>query len=138
MAEKSISRTVPIIKPDKAYAKHSQYVFLDARENAEYAVSHIAGALQIGYNFPDFSCLKDIPKNQPIVVYCSVGYRSEKMAEKLISLGYKKVYNLYGGIFSWSNSRLPLVDTQQKNTLRVHGYNKSWGIWLNTPEVVYE
>ena len=38
-----------------------------------------------------------------IIVYCSIGVRSEDIGEKLKELGYTKILNLYGGIFDWKN-----------------------------------
>ena len=79
--------------------------------------------------------LEDIPKESNMVVYCSIGYRSEKIGEKLLRLGYKNVYNLYGSIFEWANDKYPLVGSNGKTTNRVHCYNKSWGKWVTNDEI---
>ena len=50
-----------------------------------------------------------IAKDAPIVTYCSVGYRSGKMAERLQAAGYTNVRNLEGSIFKWANEHRPLV-----------------------------
>lgn len=113
-------------------------LFLDARELNEFQVSHINKARHVGYDKFDLTSLKDVDKNQQIVVYCSVGYRSEKIAEKLVQAGYTNVQNLYGGFFEWVNESLPVVNNQGKQTDRVHAYSKSWGIWLNKGTKVYE
>lgn len=113
-------------------------LFLDARELNEFQVSHINNARHVGYDKFDLTSLKDVDKNQQIVVYCSVGYRSEKIAEKLVQAGYTNVQNLYGGIFEWVNESLPVVNNQGNQTDRVHAYSKSWGIWLNKGTKVYE
>ena len=78
-----------------------------------------------------------IPKDAILVVYCSVGYRSEKIGEKLKALGFSKVYNLYGGIFEWSNRGYPLVDQKEQPTTKVHAFNKDWGRWLEQGTKVY-
>lgn len=111
-------------------------VLLDARERNEYDVSHIPKALFIGFNTFEKDVIKDIPKDQPIVVYCSIGYRSEKIGEKLLKMGYKKVYNLYGSIFEWVNQGNPVVDNNNMPTLKVHTFNKSWGKWVDKDKVV--
>ena len=72
-----------------------------------------------------------------IVVYCSIGYRSEKIGKKIKNLGFSRVYNLYGGIFEWSNRAYPLIDNQKKKTIKVHGYNQDWGKWLSRGEKVF-
>jgi rhodanese-related sulfurtransferase len=113
-------------------------LFLDARAPAEFAVSRIPGARHVGYERFDLASVAGLPREQPLVVYCSVGYRSEKVAEQLKAAGFSRVYNLYGGIFEWANEGKPLVDSQGAPTQRVHGYSRSWGIWLREGEAVYE
>ena len=81
--------------------------------------------------------LKNIQKNSRIIVYCSVGYRSERIGEQLLANGYSNVTNLYGGIFEWVNSDYPVVDTNNVKTNKVHAYSKLWGKWLKNGEKVY-
>jgi rhodanese-related sulfurtransferase len=111
-------------------------IYLDAREAKEYVVSRIPGAIWVGYDNFDMKRVK-ANKNQKIVVYCSIGFRSEKICEKLIASGYKKSSNLYGGIFEWVNQGKPIVDSKGVSTNKVHAYDKIWGIWLNKGEKVY-
>lgn len=59
-------------------------LLVDARERHEYEVSHLPEALWIGYEEFDTERLAAIPKDQKITVYCSIGYRSEKIAKKLL------------------------------------------------------
>ena len=107
-------------------------VLLDTREKKEFEVSHIKGALYAGYK--DFNLqkvLKNIKsKDAQIIVYCSLGVRSEDIAEILQKAGYTNIKNLYGGIFNWKNKNLPLVNKQQKQTDSVHVYSKQWEKWL--------
>lgn len=101
-------------------------VFLDAREAEEYAVSHLPGALHVGYKRPDFSALEGLDPNRPLVVYCTVGYRSERLAADLRERGFGRVYNLYGSLFAWTLAGYPLEDAAGP-TDRVHTYNRKWG-----------
>lgn len=112
-------------------------VFLDAREKHEYDVSHIQRAIWVGYADFDISRLKNIGEETKIVVYCSVGYRSEKIAEKLSGAGFRNVANLYGGIFEWKNQHQPVFHAGEK-TSWVHAYSRTWGVWLNEDEKVYD
>jgi rhodanese-related sulfurtransferase len=109
---------------------------LDTRELEEYGVSHLPGAIHFGYNQPKWSTLFMVDKEKTVVVYCSVGYRSERIGEELLKRGYKKVYNLYGGIFDWVNQGYT-VFRGDKATNKVHPYNKSWGRWLTKGEKAY-
>ncbi len=119
-------------------AKLKDAVLLDAREEAEYKISHLLNARYVGYDSFNMDSLKNIDKQATIIVYCSVGYRSEKIAEKLKSAGFVNVSNLYGGIFEWVNQGNQVVDSNEKKTNNVHAYNKTWGIWLNKGNKVYE
>jgi len=109
---------------------------LDARELEEYEISHIESAAYIGYNNLNKKVLEGIPKEQTIVLYCSVGYRSEKIGEKLQKMGYTNVYNLYGSIFEWVNQGKPVVN-ETGPTMRVHTYNKRWSKWLERGTAIY-
>lgn len=112
-------------------------ILLDARESKEYNVSHLQSGRWVGYDDFSLTSVKNIPKNAPIVVYCSVGYRSERIGEKLQKAGYTNVRNLYGGIFEWINAGYPVYDNGQKASTKVHGYSTAWGVWVKKGEVVY-
>jgi len=113
-------------------------LLLDAREWKEYQVSHLKNAKFVGYDQFDLDKLKLINKNQKIVVYCSVGYRSEKIADKLKQAGYANVSNLYGGIFEWVNQGNVVVDEKGTATENIHAYSKAWSVWLNKGVKVYD
>lgn len=135
MLKEMYENTVPLLKSD--FVKDT-FVILDTREYAEYKVSHLKNAIWVGYD--DFSKkrIKLISKDKTILVYCSVGYRSERIGEKLQKMGYKNVYNLYGGIFQWVNTNHKIYDKQEKETNKVHVFDKTWGVWLQKGEKIYE
>ena len=137
MLQTLLSHSVPEVGVPEAADRQEDAVFLDAREPAEYEVSHIEGARHVGYDHFDLNSLADIPKDREVVVYCSVGYRSEKVSEQLIEAGYTKVVNLYGGIFEWKNQGREVVDSSGQATERVHAFDRKWGIWLKEGERVY-
>jgi rhodanese-related sulfurtransferase len=128
--------SVPTMDVSEAIARQSEFIFLDAREMEEYKISHIRNARYVGYNNLELSSIDNLPKATPIIVYCSVGYRSEKIAEKLIKKGYSQVYNLYGSIFEWANCNQPLYDIKESKTNTLHTYNKKWSRWVDTPLVI--
>ena len=68
--------TIPLITVDQLQQKKDQVYLFDTRKKEEYDISHINGAKYLGYRDFDVSRLGGIPKDAPIVVYCSVGYRS--------------------------------------------------------------
>ena len=127
--------TVPTISCEALHAEASKYILLDARERSEYDVSHIKSAQYIGYEQFDANVLSKISKDAPIVVYCSIGVRSEKIGEKLQKLGYNNVKNLYGSIFEWVNKGYEVVDNSGNTSLKVHSYNQIWGQYIKNKKM---
>ena len=121
--------------PEAAIKKNA--VFLDTREKNEFNVSHIKNGLYVGHDDFNLTSVKNIPKGSEIIVYCSIGKRSEKIAQKLIKAGYTNVSNLYGGIFEWVNQENSVVDVNNKHTKKVHVFGRFWGQWLEKGEKVY-
>lgn len=121
-----------------SFKQDTNLVVLDARAYEEFQVSHIKNAVWVGYDDFNLSRLDSISKNENIVVYCSVGYRSEKITEQLISAGFLNASNLYGGIFEWVNKDNPVVDMQDQPTNKVHPYSSTWGVWLTKGEKAYK
>lgn len=126
--ENMLQHSVPVISTEQLTQIQSdeEVVLLDSREEDEFKLSHLPQSLWVGYETFDLSTLADIPKDKKIVVYCSIGVRSEKIAEQLVSAGFSDVYNLYGGIFAWANENKPLVNHHQQPTRNVHGYDQKW------------
>ncbi len=133
--------SIPLMKAQQLsfeMERDTSMILLDAREMEEYQVSHIKGAHYIGYKTIDMSALKEVDKTQKIVIYCSVGYRSERIGEQLKEQGYHNIYNLYGGMFDWVNEGYEVYDKEEQTTSKVHAYSKSWGKWLTKGEKIYE
>lgn len=137
MLKTLLSHTVNEIQVTEIDENNVSIIYLDAREKKEYEVSHIKNAIWIGYDDFKMKRIREIAKDKKIVIYCSVGYRSEKVAEKLVKAGYKDVSNLYGSIFEWVNQGRPVYDKDEKLTKNVHAYDHSWGVWLTKGEKIY-
>lgn len=132
-----LKQDVPILSVDELHPDSlTTYQLVDSRERGEYQVSHLPNATWVGYEDFDLSRVEKLNKNKPVLVYCSIGVRSEKIGRKLKAAGFKEVYNLYGGIFEWFNQKQPAVDSSG-TTSKIHGYSKVWSIWLNHGEIVY-
>jgi rhodanese-related sulfurtransferase len=119
------------------YDSLSPAVLLDARSREEYEVSHLPGARWVGYESFDSSAVANLPRDTSLLVYCAVGYRSEKIGQRLQAMGFAEVQNLYGGIFEWVNQGHPVVNPGGQPTDSVHGYSKAWGRWVDSAKVVY-
>ncbi|MEM6967475.1 MAG: rhodanese-like domain-containing protein, partial [Bacteroidota bacterium] len=127
---KTINFTIPVMGVDELKEMQDDVIILDARPESEFEVSHIEGAKRIGFRKIDKDVLDGIDKDEQIVVYCSIGYRSEKVGEQLQKMGYSNVYNLYGSIFEWVNQGNEVVDKDNQPTEKVHTYNKRWSKWV--------
>lgn len=108
----------------------SDLFVLDIREEEEYKVSHLKNARHVGYFWFDMRKIYDIPKDAQLVLYCSIGNRSEKIAQKLMNAGYRNVNILYGGIFEWVNSGQPVYKLNGAQTSEIHTYSKKLARWV--------
>lgn len=125
----------PVVRPDQVN-DFSNYQILDTREKVEFEVSHLPKARWIGYDTFNLKNIAGLDKNQAVLVYCTVGARSQNIGKKLQEAGFTKVFNLYGGIIHWSNEGRSLV-VAGKPTKKVHTYTRAWGIWLTNGEKIY-
>lgn len=149
MAQKSIdtllkqynTRSIPYISVEelRMLQMNEAVVILDSREEEEFKISHIESSSFIGYtNFSSEEVSEKITnKHAPIIVYCSLGIRSEKIGEKLQKAGFTNVHNLYGGIFEWKNKNYPVIDSTGTETQKIHAFSKAWSKWLTEGEKVY-
>lgn len=128
--------TVDTITPE-VMMKMENYHLFDIRSLKEFEVSHIDGAELIEYKKFDIEDFPKIPRDEPIILYCTIGYRSERIGEDLKEVGYTKVYNLYGGLIHWVNSGYPVVKDGIE-TDRVHGYSRNWSRFITNPDIIVE
>jgi len=147
-AQKSISKllkkyntgSIPYMSVEELVMPNTDAIILDSRELKEYEVSHIKDAIQVGYDHFNIEIIekqvKD--KSKTIVVYCSVGIRSEDIGEKLEKAGYTNVYNLFGGIFEWKNKDQIVYNTEEKPTENIHTFSKEWSKWLLKGIKIYD
>ena len=123
---------VPATRPEPltrwlADPRREAPLLLDVRTRAEYDVSHLPGAIHVEPGADPATV--NAPRDRPIVTYCSVGYRSAAMAERLRAAGFRDVVNLEGSIFQWANEGRPL-ERDGHPTTTVHPYNATWGMLL--------
>jgi len=73
---------------------------LDVRTTAEIEVARIDGSRQLQPDLLDELAERGL--DTPIVLYCHHGPRSRMAAMRLTQMGFKRVYNLAGGIDAWA------------------------------------
>ncbi len=128
--------SVPKVNVAEAVTQKKSVLFLDSRERAEFDVSHIKDAIFIGPN-PDLTKMKSVDKQKNIIVYCSVGVRSDEATAVLQKAGFSKAKNMFGGIFEWINEGNPVYDTAGRQTDSVHAYSHFWGMFVHNVRKVY-
>lgn len=76
---------------------------LDVRTMAEYAQSHVPGAMLIDWRDPAFAdeAAALLDPNQPVALYCLGGVRSHQAALALQARGFKHVVELQNGFKAW-------------------------------------
>lgn len=84
------------------------FVLLDIREDWEWELAHLDGALHIPMGELE-SRIESLDPNAEIVVYCHHGERSVDSCLVLWNAGFRKVRNLTGGISAWSELVDPSV-----------------------------
>lgn len=105
--------TIPEITVFELKAKMDRkddFVLLDVREPFEYEIAKIPGSrlIPVGQLQNRLSELEPF-KDKEIVAHCKLGGRSAKAVELLLNSGFKKVWNVVGGIAEWSNKIDPSV-----------------------------
>jgi len=76
-------------------------LILDVRNADEYAICHLNGYLIPMNELP--TRYQELNPEQQIVVHCHAGGRARRATEFLIQQGFKRVFNLKGGITAWAN-----------------------------------
>lgn len=123
---------VPLVSVD-SLTRMTAPLLLDTRGRYEFQVSHLPGAVRVEPGQAPPTWLDTVPRDRLIVVYCSVGYRSEKFARELRAAGFTAVSNLYGSLFEWVDRGHLVVDSTGAPTDQVHTYDQRWGQWLTSP-----
>lgn len=88
---------------------NADFLLLDVRNPDEYAFCHLGGRLLPFKELPNH--LHEFHPDQHIVIHCHGGGRSGRATEFLMQQGFKKVYNLKGGITAWAKEIDPSMPT---------------------------
>lgn len=104
-------------------AKRGSVVFVDVRTPEEQRVSMIPGAVTDAHFVENVEKYKD----DIIIGYCTISYRSGKLARKLREERGITMYNLRGGLLAWTHDGGKVVD-QKGETKRIHVYGRKWNL----------
>ena len=94
-----------VIKPSEAKSMidAGNVTVVDVRTQSEYEDAHIEGAVLVPLDTIGDSDIAALPdKDATLIVYCRTGVRSAQASAALVKLGYAHVYDMDGGITSWT------------------------------------
>ena len=88
---------------EKQFISEKNAVIIDVRTPEEFEHSRIPNSKNIDfYNPQNFMHeIEKLNKDNSYYVYCRTGVRSANSCQLMSDLGFKKVYNLLGGIVEW-------------------------------------
>ena len=93
----------------QAILKMDEVQLVDVRTPEEFSEGYIKNAQNIDFNSPTFDQdILKLNKDKPVILYCHSGGRSAKCAQKLKDAGFKKIYDLKGGISKWKHEGLAI------------------------------
>lgn len=94
------------VKEFKKEIKKKEAIVLDVRTPEEFADGHIRNATNADWKNPEEFKIKisQLPRTEPVYVYCRSGVRSEKASEWLRANGFTQVSGLDGGIEAWKKA----------------------------------
>jgi rhodanese-related sulfurtransferase len=108
-ARKNI-REVSIDEVKARLDQGAQILLVDVREESEFAVDHLPGAIHLGKGIIERDIEARVPDpSTPMVLYCGGGFRSALAAEALQKMGYTDVLSMDGGIRGWRERAFPLT-----------------------------
>jgi sodium/bile acid cotransporter 7 len=112
-------------------SRQSEPIFVDVRDSSEQAVSMLPGAITEKEFLKDPEAYKD----RTAIGYCTISYRSGKLAQRLQKKGIQMV-NLRGGILAWLHAG-GKIHREGEPVKQVHVYGKRWNLAPSDYEAVW-
>ncbi|WP_236011141.1 rhodanese-like domain-containing protein [Olleya sediminilitoris] len=87
----------------RAQITNKNVQLIDVRTPKEYNSGHIKNAKNIDFFSSKFNAQFDkLDKDKAIYVYCRSGSRSKQASKKIVTLGFKEIYDLKGGFLNYN------------------------------------
>jgi rhodanese-related sulfurtransferase len=107
---KSRVREVTVDDVKAKLDRGEKFLFIDVREESEFAKDHLPGAIHLGKGIIERDIETRVPDlATPMVLYCGGGFRSALAADNLQTMGYTNVLSMDGGHRIWKEKGLPLI-----------------------------
>ncbi len=98
-------------------------LLLDVRTPEETAKGYLKGAVFMDFYDSSFKeQVSTVDREKPVFVYCAIGGRSWDAAKIMQEMGFKKVYDLKGGIIVWKIKNYPVIKLKSDSARQ--GMNK--------------
>lgn len=124
MSTERIYRRIAVDVASQLLARDNLLIF-DSRDQASYALAHIAGAHRLSSENLDATLL-GTPKSAPILLYCYHGNASQIYGQMFNDFGFAEVYSLDGGFAAWQRAHFkntpPTLSPRLAQWLPEHGY----------------
>jgi rhodanese-related sulfurtransferase len=91
------------------YLRSDSSVLIDVREPFEFRGKRIRDAVNIPSSGNIEKAADTLNREFAYFLYCTTDYRSRNAAEILYEKGFRKLYNLEGGIVAWRKDGMPVV-----------------------------
>jgi phage shock protein E len=101
---------IDVVEAKSILDSNSSVVLLDIRTPGEFYSGKIDGAQNIDmYQESFISELSKLDKDGFYIIYCATGGRTRSALRIFQRLGFKRVYNMMGGITSWERNGYPVT-----------------------------
>lgn len=100
-----VNDEISVLELSEILEKDPKTALIDVREQEEFDEVNLGGHL---IPLSEFEARwQEVPKDQPVYIYCRSGRRSRTALEYLKKQGYTNGMNVTGGILAWLNEVNP-------------------------------
>jgi adenylyltransferase/sulfurtransferase len=104
---------IPEMEPSELRDRMDQeqpLTLVDVREYNEASIADLPEVGQKRIPVKEFiTRVEELDPEENIVIYCRSGARSGWAVERLVEMGFEKVWNLRGGVLEWRNQVDPTL-----------------------------
>jgi len=97
-----------VAEVQRRMAGGEKFLLVDVREDNEWALGHVPGAVHMGRGIIERDIEMKVPETSTkVILYCGGGFRSALVADNLQKMGYSNVESMDGGWRGWVEAGLP-------------------------------
>ncbi len=97
-----------VAEVQRRMADGENFLLVDVREDNEWALGHVPGAVHMGRGIIERDIEIKVPETSTkVILYCGGGFRSALVADNLQKMGYTNVESMDGGWRGWVEAGLP-------------------------------